>query len=59
MRVRASIVAALAVSLILPAASATAQSVKVTPLGSHAGGLCANDRALLLEDPTGVRILYD
>jgi L-ascorbate metabolism protein UlaG (beta-lactamase superfamily) len=33
--------------------------VKITPLGSHAGDLCRNDRAMLLEDPTGVRILYD
>jgi L-ascorbate metabolism protein UlaG (beta-lactamase superfamily) len=33
--------------------------VKMTPLGSHAGELCRNDRALLFEDPTGVRILYD
>src|SRR5436309_9934415 len=33
--------------------------VKVTPLGSHSGELCRNDRALLFEDPTGVRILYD
>ena len=33
--------------------------VKVTPLGSHTGELCRNDRALLFEDPTGVRILYD
>ncbi len=37
----------------------SAQTVKITPLGSHAGELCANDRALLFEDPTGVRILYD
>ncbi len=36
-----------------------AQTVKVTPLGSHTGELCQNDRALLFEDPTGVRILYD
>ena len=35
------------------------QTVKITPLGSHAGELCQNDRALLFEDPTGVRILYD
>lgn len=43
------------------AALAMAQSarVKITPLGSHAGELCRNDRALLMEDPTGVRILYD
>ena len=37
----------------------SAQTVKVTPLGSHTGELCQNDRALLFEDPTGVRILYD
>ena len=33
--------------------------VKVTPLGSHTGELCAADRAMLFEDPSGVRILYD
>lgn len=38
---------------------AYAQTVKITPLGSHAGELCANDRALLFEDPTGLRLLYD
>src|SRR5918994_1205719 len=38
---------------------ASAQTVKVTPLGSHTGELCQNVRALLFEDPTGVRILYD
>jgi len=38
---------------------ATAQNVKVTPVGSHPGELCANDRATIFEDPTGVRILYD
>ena len=36
-----------------------AQTVKITPLGSHAGEYCATDRAMLFEDPTGVRILYD
>ena len=35
------------------------QTVKITPLGSHQGEFCRNDRALLMEDPTGVRILYD
>src|SRR5436305_1650612 len=30
--------------------------VKITPLGSHAGELCRNDRAMRVEDPTGVRI---
>lgn len=38
---------------------AGAQAVKITPLGSHAGEFCQWDRALLFEDPTGVRILYD
>ena len=36
-----------------------AQTVKITPLGSHDGELCANDRALVFEDPTGIRILWD
>jgi L-ascorbate metabolism protein UlaG (beta-lactamase superfamily) len=35
------------------------QNVKITSLGSHAGELCSRDRAMILEDPTGVRILYD
>lgn len=35
------------------ACDASAQTVKVTPLGSHTGELCQNDRALLFEDPTG------
>ena len=45
--------------LALAAVPAMAQNVKITPLGSHNGELCANDRATLFEDPTGVRILYD
>jgi hypothetical protein len=36
-----------------------AQNVKVNPLGSHTGELCARDRATIFEDPTGLRILYD
>ena len=47
---------AFAVAAALPG---FAQNVKVTPLGSHAGELCARDRATIFEDPTGVRILYD
>ena len=39
--------------------AASAQNVKITPLGSHAGELCMRDRATIFEDPTGVRILYD
>jgi len=40
-------------------APAWAQTVKVTPLGSHDGEFCARDRALVFEDPDGTRILYD
>ena len=43
----------------LAASPALAQNVKITPVGSHPGELCANDRAIIFEDPTGVRILYD
>jgi len=33
--------------------------VKITPLGSHDGDFCRYDRALILEDPNGTRLLYD
>jgi L-ascorbate metabolism protein UlaG (beta-lactamase superfamily) len=39
--------------------AAAAQTVKITPLGTHTGELCDRDRATIFEDPTGVRILYD
>ena len=39
--------------------SASAQTVKVTPLGGFDGEFCAQDRALIFEDPNGTRILYD
>lgn len=51
-----------AVVPLLLAACATVPpgpTVKVTPLGSHAGELCNRDRAMIFEDPTGVRVLYD
>ena len=51
--------ACVTLALVLATASATAQNVKITPVGSHPGDLCANDRATIFEDPTGVRILYD
>jgi L-ascorbate metabolism protein UlaG (beta-lactamase superfamily) len=35
------------------------ETVKITPLGARTGEFCSPDRALLFEDPTGVRILYD
>jgi L-ascorbate metabolism protein UlaG (beta-lactamase superfamily) len=50
---------ALAFALTLVSLPVTAQNVKITPVGSHPGELCANDRATIFEDPTGVRILYD
>ena len=52
----AVVVAGLALALSPPA---SAQTVKVTPLGSHDGEFCRFDRALILEDPDGTRLLYD
>ena len=49
----------LASSLSFGSSYVNAQTVKITPLGSHAGELCQNDRALIFEDPSGVRVLYD
>jgi len=43
----------------LLAQPAGAANVKVTPLGSHDGEFCPQDRALVFEDPNGTRILYD
>ena len=51
--------AAAAFAFIMTAATAAAQNVKITPIGSHPGELCASDRAIVFEDPTGVRFLYD
>lgn len=48
-----------AFALSLAAFPALAQNVKITPIGSHPGELCANDRAIIFEDPSGVRFLYD
>jgi L-ascorbate metabolism protein UlaG (beta-lactamase superfamily) len=53
------VLAGIIIALASGAAPALAQTVKITPIGSHPGELCANDRAMLLEDPTGVRLLYD
>ncbi len=38
---------------------AHAAMVKITPLGSIDGEFCQLDRALVLEDPDGTRLLYD
>ena len=54
-----AVLATTALTLALAASPALAQNVKITPVGSHPGELCANDRAMIFEDPTGVRLLYD
>src|SRR5436189_5194834 len=62
MRACVLVVALSVAALVCAGARIEAQNadlVKITPLGSHAGELCRNDRAMLFEDPTGVRILYD
>lgn len=51
--------AALGCVAMLIAAPTRAANVKVTPLGSHDGEFCPQDRALVFEDPNGTRILYD
>ena len=53
---RTAAIGALCVALAHPAA---AQAVKVTPLGGIDGEFCAQDRALVFEDPNGTRVLYD
>lgn len=52
--------AALAIGIVgLSGGTAMAQTVKITPLGSHDGEFCRLDRAMIFEDPDGTRILYD
>ena len=53
---RIAAIGGLCIAVVQPAA---AQVVKVTPLGGMAGEFCAQDRALVLEDPNGTRLLYD
>ena len=55
-----SVCALLVLQFQIPVSTqAGAGVVQVTPLGSHAGELCFADRAIVFEDPKGVRILYD
>src|SRR5262245_14418559 len=49
----------LVVALTIASNVANAQNVKITPIGQRTGEFCAQDRAMLFEDPTGVRLLYD
>lgn len=52
-------IAALVAATCPFAAAAAGPGVVVTPLGSHDGEFCAQDRALIFEDPDGTRLLYD
>ena len=45
--------------LVFTAVLSLAQNVKVTAIGARTGEFCSPDRALLFEDPSGVRILFD
>lgn len=56
---RSGIAAMVAAVAVAAAQSVAAENVKITPLGSHDGEFCRFDRALILEDPDGTRILYD
>jgi L-ascorbate metabolism protein UlaG (beta-lactamase superfamily) len=72
-RIRSILTAAVSITTVLAGAAVTAQTpdsqeaavgsnhkaVRITPIGQRTGEFCARDRALLFEDPTGVRILYD
>jgi L-ascorbate metabolism protein UlaG (beta-lactamase superfamily) len=59
MRITAVCCTLVALVGLLASAPVLAQNVKITPIGSHPGELCANDRAIVFEDPSGVRFLYD
>jgi L-ascorbate metabolism protein UlaG (beta-lactamase superfamily) len=51
--------AVLITSILLASQPVMAESIKITPLGSQEGEFCQLDRAMILEDPDGTRILYD
>ena len=51
---------ALATALSMTAGqTSAAEHVLITPLGSHDGEFCKFDRAMILQDPDGTRLLYD
>jgi L-ascorbate metabolism protein UlaG (beta-lactamase superfamily) len=55
-----TIAAIFAAAIVMTVAQpALAANVKITPLGSHDGEFCKFDRAMILEDPDGTRLLYD
>ncbi|WP_455373758.1 MBL fold metallo-hydrolase [Limibacillus halophilus] len=60
MNLKASLFTAALAAVSPWAFSASAEGlVKVTPLGGKEGEFCRYDRAMILEDPDGTRILYD
>ena len=58
-RVFQFVLIALVAGVFLVAQPVAAKNVKITPLGSHDGEFCVFDRAMVLEDPDGTRLLYD
>lgn len=58
-RTMQKIMIAMAAGLAVAASAASAQTVKITPLGGQDGEFCRLDRAMIFEDPDGTRILYD
>lgn len=58
-RLSVTLLGSLAGFFVLFAFPAFAANLKITPLGSHDGEFCSRDRALVLEDPNGTRLLYD
>jgi L-ascorbate metabolism protein UlaG (beta-lactamase superfamily) len=60
MNLKTSLFSTALAAVSLWAFSASAEGlVKVTPLGGKEGEFCRYDRAMILEDPDGTRILYD
>src|SRR5262245_49487858 len=59
MKMKCRITLLLPLMICVTLSVAYGQNVKVTPVGQRTGDFCATDRALIFEDPTGVRILYD
>ncbi|GAB5467952.1 MAG: hypothetical protein Kilf2KO_09820 [Rhodospirillales bacterium] len=51
--------ALLALPLLWGVQASADDTVKITPLGGQEGEFCRLDRALVLEDPNGTRLLYD
>ena len=47
----------LSIGIVAGCLPAWPQNVTITPLGAAAGEFCVGDRALLFQDPTGVRVL--